>query len=73
MAIIPIFGECLLIGASVSDPHTSESNCGFFIFICTYIYAPQLEPTVLHAMRPVQIMLIQHKKKPLNSYQISYP
>ena len=26
-----------VIGASVSEPHTSESNCWFFIYICVYI------------------------------------
>ena len=26
-----------VIGASVSEPHTSELNCRFFIYICAYI------------------------------------
>ena len=30
-------GGGLIIGASVSVPHTSESNCLFFIYICVYI------------------------------------
>ena len=31
---------CILIGASLSEPHTSESNSGFFIYIYIYIYLP---------------------------------
>ena len=27
-----------IIGASLSEPHTSESNGGFFIYIYIYIY-----------------------------------
>ena len=27
-----------VIGASLSEPHTSESNGGFFIYIYIYIY-----------------------------------
>ena len=30
--------NCCIIGASLSEPHTSESNGGFFIYI--YIYYP---------------------------------
>ena len=26
-----------IVGASLSEPHTSESNGGFFIYICIYI------------------------------------
>ena len=28
----------VVIGASLSEPHTSESNSGFFIYIYIYIY-----------------------------------
>ena len=28
----------ILIGASLSEPHTSESNCGFFIYILYIIH-----------------------------------
>ena len=28
----------MIIGASLSEPHTSESNGGFFIYIYIYIY-----------------------------------
>ena len=31
------YGGGLIIGASVSEPHTSESNCLFFTYICVYI------------------------------------
>ena len=29
-----------VIGASLSEPHTSESNSGFFIYILYIIYLP---------------------------------
>ena len=36
----------LVIGASLSEPHTSESNGGFFIYIYIYIYLPYVRRSV---------------------------
>ena len=32
------FAHALVIGASLSEPHTSESNGGFIIYIYIYIF-----------------------------------
>ena len=32
----------IFIGASLSEPHTSESNGGFFIYIYIIIYLPYI-------------------------------
>ena len=35
--IVPLYpADCGIIGASLSEPHTSESNGGFFIYIMAY-------------------------------------
>ena len=40
-------GQCVIIGASLSEPHTSESNGGFFIYyIYIYIYLPYVRRSV---------------------------
>ena len=38
---ICIFYCCLIIGASLSEPHTSELNGGIFIYIYIYIIKSQ--------------------------------
>ena len=35
---VNVVRKCYIIGASLSEPHTSESNGGFFIYIYIYIY-----------------------------------
>ena len=34
------------IGANLSEPHTSESNDGFFIYYYIYIYLPYVRRSV---------------------------
>jgi len=45
-SIIELLKVSHLIGASLSEPHTSELNGVFFIFICVYIYLPYIRRSV---------------------------